>query len=58
MLYVEVIRVSWKRMVEISRLLKARLDRTFYKKDLGVTKQILGMELHRDGKNGKLWLSQ
>jgi hypothetical protein len=27
-------------------------------KDLGATKQILGMEIHRDRKNGKLWLSQ
>jgi hypothetical protein len=27
-------------------------------KDLGATKQILGMEIHRDKKNGKLWLSQ
>ena len=27
-------------------------------KDLGVEKQILGMEIHRDRKNGKLWLSQ
>jgi hypothetical protein len=27
-------------------------------KDLGVEKQILGMEIHRDKKNGKLWLSQ
>jgi hypothetical protein len=26
-------------------------------KDLGATKQILGIEVHRDGKNGKLWLS-
>lgn len=27
-------------------------------KDLGVAKQILGMEMHRDMINGKLWLSQ
>jgi len=27
-------------------------------KDLGAQKQILGMEIHRDKKNGKLWLSQ
>jgi hypothetical protein len=26
-------------------------------KDLGATKQILDVEVHRDGKNGKLWLS-
>ena len=27
-------------------------------KDLGVAKNILGMEIHNDRKNGKLWLSQ
>jgi hypothetical protein len=27
-------------------------------KDLGATKQILGMEIHIDRKNGKMWLSQ
>jgi hypothetical protein len=27
-------------------------------KDTRATKQILGMEVHRDVKNGKLWLSQ
>jgi hypothetical protein len=26
-------------------------------KDLGKTKQILNIEVYRDGKNGKLWLS-
>jgi hypothetical protein len=31
---------------------------SFMMKDLGATKQILGIEVHRDGKNGKLWLSQ
>jgi hypothetical protein len=46
-----------KSMVEINRL-KAQLARTFDMKDLGATKQILGMEIHRDRKNGKLWLSQ
>eukprot|EP00253_Pinus_taeda_P023964 PITA_23964 len=30
----------------------------FDMKDLGVTKHILGMEIHRDRKNGKLWLSE
>jgi hypothetical protein len=41
-----------------SSRLKAQLARTFDMKDLGATKQILGMEIHRDRKNGKLWLSQ
>jgi hypothetical protein len=27
-------------------------------KDLGAAKQILGIEVYRDKKNGKLWLSQ
>jgi len=44
-------------MFEINRL-KAQLARAFDMKDLGATKQILGMEIHRDRKNGKLWLSQ
>jgi hypothetical protein len=44
-------------MVEINRL-KAQLVRMFQMKDLGATKQILGIEVHRDEKNGKLWLSQ
>ena len=39
-----------KSMVEISGL-KARLASTFDMKDLGETKLILGMEIHRDGKN-------
>ena len=44
-------------MEEINRL-KAQISRTFEMKDLGVEKHILGMEIHRDRKNGKLWLSQ
>jgi hypothetical protein len=39
-------------MFEINRL--AQLVRTFEMKDLGVEKQILGMEIHRDRKDGKL----
>jgi hypothetical protein len=27
-------------------------------KDLGATKKILGIGVHRDGQNGTLWLSQ
>jgi hypothetical protein len=56
-LYVDDILVARKIMVEINRL-KAHLAREFDMKDLGATKQILGMEIHRDRKNGKLWLSQ
>ena len=56
-LYVDNMLVASKSMVEINRL-KAHLARAFDMKDLGETKQILGMEIHRDRKNGKLWLSQ
>ena len=55
--YVEDILISSKSMEEINRL-KAQLSRTFDMKDLGAAKHILGMEIHRDRKNGKLWLSQ
>jgi hypothetical protein len=44
-------------MVEFNKL-KAQLVRIFQMKDLGTKKQILGIEVHRDEKNGKLWLSQ
>jgi len=44
-------------MKEINKL-KAQLSRMFEMKDPGAIKHILGMEIHRDRKNGKLWLSQ
>ena len=57
--------LSWCCMLMICLLqakarnrLKAQLSRTFEMKDLGAGKHILGMEIHRDRKNGKLWLSQ
>ena len=56
-LYVDDMLVASKSMFEINRL-KAQLARTFDMKDLGVANQILGMQIHRDRKNGKLWLSQ
>lgn len=56
-LYVDDMLIASKSMEEISRL-KAQLSRTFEMKDLGAEKHILGMEIHRDRKNGKLWLSQ
>ena len=56
-LYVDDMLVASKSMVEINRL-KTQLARAFDMKDLGEAKQILGMEIHRDMKNGKLWLSQ
>ena len=38
--------------------LKRELSKSFAMKDLGPAKQILGMKISRDRKNGKLWLSQ
>lgn len=38
--------------------LKRELGESFAMKDLGPAKQILGMKITRDRKNGKLWLSQ
>ncbi|CAM8944063.1 unnamed protein product [Rhodiola kirilowii] len=38
--------------------LKKDLNKVFEMKDLGQAKQILGMHISRDRKNGKLWLSQ
>ena len=56
-LYVDNMLVASKSMVKIKRL-KALLARAFDLKDLGAAKQILGMEIHKYRKNGKLWLSQ
>jgi hypothetical protein len=56
-LYVDDMIVERKRMIEINNL-KAQLDSTCDMKDIGVEKQILGMEIHRDSKNGKFWLPQ
>jgi hypothetical protein len=56
-LYVDDMLVERKIMVKINKL-KAQLARAFDMKDLGATKQILGMEIHRDRKNGKMWLSK
>ena len=52
-LYVDDILIVRKIMEEIN-MLKAQLSRTFNMKDLGVEKNILGMEIHEDRKNGKL----
>ncbi|KAE8734714.1 Mitogen-activated protein kinase 10 [Hibiscus syriacus] len=38
--------------------LKAQLAREFEIKDLGSAKKILGMQIHRDRSNRKIWLSQ
>ena len=48
--------IASKSMEGINKL-KTHLSRMFDMKNLGVEKHILGMEIHRDKKNGKLWLS-
>jgi len=55
--YVDDMLIASKSMEEINRL-KDQLSRTFDIKGLGAAKHILGMEIHRDRKNGKLWSSQ
>ena len=57
MLYVDDMLIVSKSMDEINKL-KAQMARTFDMKDLGVAKQILGIEIHRVRKNGKLSFSQ
>lgn len=43
---------------EMIRMLKVDLSKSFDMKDLGPAKQILSMDIIRDRKAGKLWLSQ
>jgi len=38
--------------------LKAQLARKFDMKDLRLANKILRMQIHRDSKDGKIWLSQ
>ena len=52
-LYVDDMLIVSKSMDEINRL-KAQMARNFDMKDLGAAKQILGIEIHRDKRNGKL----
>jgi hypothetical protein len=56
-LYVDDIILASKSITEINRL-KAQMARMFDMKDLGATRQILGMKIFKDRGNGKLWLSQ
>ena len=46
-----------KNMDDIN-MLKVQMARTFDMKDCGAAKQILGIEIHKDKKNGKLSFSQ
>jgi hypothetical protein len=56
-LYVDDMLLERKIITEINKL-KAQMARMSDMKDLGAAKQILGMEISRDRRNGKLWLSQ
>ena len=56
MLYVDDMLIASKNLHEIERL-KALLSREFEMKNLGAAKKILGMEIHRDRGNGRLWLT-
>ena len=57
LLYVDDMLVTGSKMQEI-KVLKIKLVNYFSMKDLGATKQILGMRISRDRKNHKLTLSQ
>ncbi|RVW67999.1 Retrovirus-related Pol polyprotein from transposon TNT 1-94 [Vitis vinifera] len=57
LLYVDDMLIATKSMVEVNKL-KSLLSKEFDMKDLGASKKILGMEIHRDRASGRLWLSQ
>jgi len=57
LLYVDDMLIAAKDKSEIAKL-KAQLSKEFEMKDLGAAKKILGMEITRDRKSGKLYLSQ
>jgi hypothetical protein len=56
LLYVDDMLIAAKSMLEIKRL-KSLLGDEIEMKDLSAVKKILGMEIHRDRKVGKLYLS-
>ncbi|KAH9662850.1 hypothetical protein KPL70_019489 [Citrus sinensis] len=57
LLYVDDMLIASKNRDEIERL-KKQLTSEFEMKDLGDAQRILGMEIHRDKKNGSVWLTQ
>ena len=57
LLYMDDMLIAAKIMLEVKRL-KSLLSYEFEMKDLGATKKILGMEIQRKRKAGKLYLSQ
>lgn len=54
MLFADDMLVASRSMDKISNKM-TQVDRTIHMRDQGAAKQIMGMELHKDG-NGKLWL--
>ncbi|ONK68535.1 uncharacterized protein A4U43_C05F12950 [Asparagus officinalis] len=57
LLYVDDMLIAAKDMSEINEL-KSQLKHEFEMKNLGATKKILGMEIHRNRREGSLFLSQ
>jgi hypothetical protein len=55
--YVDDMLLASKIITNINRL-KAQIARMFDMKYLGAARQILGMEIFKDRRNGNLWLSQ
>ena len=53
LLYVDDILIASKNRAEIERL-KKQLASEFEMKDLGDAQKILGMEIHKDKKNGSM----
>ena len=51
LLYVDDMLIVTKSMVKVNKL-KSLLSKEFDMKDLGATKKILGMEIHRDRASG------
>ena len=56
LLYVNDMLIATKRMCEDDKL-KSLLHKEFDMKDLGATKKIMSIEIHRDREARKLWLS-
>jgi len=57
LLYVDDMLIAAEDRSEISKL-KEQLSKEFSMKDLGETKTILGMDIHRDMSLRRLWLTQ
>ena len=57
LLYVDDMLIAAKNMSEVGKL-KAQLKQEFEMKDLGAVKKILGMKIHRNRQEKKLFLSQ